>query len=127
MITLPIFILSVSYLIFVLVGQVLYKKAAVTVSTESVSSFISSLAVNPPLWIATLFYILAMIVWVLLLKQLPLSRVFPAMSAVLLLSLPIVSYYFLGEPLTLRYWLGVALILAGIALIATEIPEKVVV
>lgn len=120
----PIFVLSFTYLVFVLAGQLFYKKAAASVSTETLGKFLSSLAFNPQLWLATVLYVGAMVIWVLILKYLPLNRIFPIMTAMLMLSLPLLTYYFLNEPLSLRYWLGVMLILLGIALIATELPEN---
>ncbi|GEM_PF-6670385 len=113
--------ISGAYLVLVLIGQVYFKKSASTLSTESASSFGQSLFLNWQLWVAGIAYFAAMLTWVWLLKHIDLSRIFPIMSALLLLTIPLVSAYFLQESLSLRYWLGVLCMLAGIALIATEI------
>ncbi len=117
--------LAALYLVFALSGQLLYKKSAAKIITDyGVSGFLHSFFFNSQLWVATALYIGAMVLWVLLLKTVPLNRVFPVMSALMLISLPLLTYYFLDEPLSLRYWLGVILIFTGITLIATDMPAS---
>lgn len=114
-------IVSGIYLVLVLVGQVFFKKAAASLDPSSISSFLKSMLLNFNMVIAVIAYFAAMFTWVWLLKHVDLSRIFPIMAALLLLTVPLVSSYFLEETLSLRYWLGVICMLAGIALIATEI------
>lgn len=109
------------YLALVLIGQLYFKKAARQLETESAQSFALSLFGNWQLWVAFFTYFAAMMTWVWLLKHVDLSRIFPIMSALLLLTVPVMSAFMLQESLSLRYWGGVACMLAGIALIATEI------
>lgn len=84
-------------------------------------SFVASTLSNWQLWVAVITYLFAMIAWVWLLKHIDLSRIFPIMSALLLLTIPLISAYFLQESLSLRYWLGIVCMVIGIMLIATEI------
>lgn len=112
--------MSAVYVVLVIFGQLYYKRAASQLETETARSFCSSLLINSNLYIATAFYVAAMVLWVWLLKYTPLSKIFPIMSAFLLIAIPLASQHFLEEVLSLRYWGGVVLIMGGIALIATE-------
>jgi len=59
----------------------------------------------------------AFLFWLLALTRLDLSYAYPvACSSLLLVTL--FSVVFLGEPVTLRIWIGTVLILAGLALLA---------
>ena len=117
----PIIGIAALYLILVLVGQLYFKRAATAMQTDSLQSSVTSLFLNWQMWLAMIVYFAAMLSWVWLLKQIDLSRIFPIMSALLLLTVPLVSAHFLQESLSLRYWLGVTCMLCGILLIATEI------
>ena len=112
-----------AYLVLVLVGQIYFKKSAESLITDSATGFAQSLFLNWQLWVAGVTYFTAMLTWVWLLKHVDLSRIFPIMSALLLLTIPLVSAYFLQESLSMRYWLGVIFMLIGILLIATEIKS----
>ena len=112
------------YLVLVLIGQFYFKKAAGSLNTDSTMSFLQTLFGNWQIWLAVATYFTAMMSWVWLLKYIDLSRVFPIMSAVLLLVIPLMSSHLLSETLSIRYWLGVSCMLIGIALIATEIPAS---
>lgn len=116
-----VFSVGALYLILVLVGQLYFKKSAQSVVGDSFSSIVKSALLNYQLWIALITYTIAMVSWIWLLRHIDLSRIFPIMSALLLLTVPLMSAYFLQETLTLRYWGGVLLIMVGIALIASEI------
>lgn len=69
--------------------------------------------------LALFLYGLGTLFWVLLLRQMPLSRAYPfmAMSYVIL---PILSFLLLKEPLTLRYLVGMLLFFSGLYLVATS-------
>ena len=68
--------------------------------------------------LALVLYGISTLVWVVLLKYLPLSRAYPfvALSFVLL---PIVSYFLIGEALSTRYFVGLAVFMSGLYLIAS--------
>ena len=112
--------LSIVYVGLVIAGQVFYKKAASVIDTTSIRAFLGTLFSNGHLYVGTILYVAALIVWIWMLKQVALSRIFPIMSAILLITIPLASQHFLEEVLSLRYWGGVLLIMGGIALIASE-------
>jgi multidrug transporter EmrE-like cation transporter len=100
------------------VGQILFKMSAqyLVVEKGPVNLLLSLLT-----WqfiLAMVFYSTATFLWVILLKYVPISRAYPfvALSFVLL---PIASYFLFGDPLTTRYFSGLAFFMTGLFLIAT--------
>ena len=59
----------------------------------------------------------ATLFWVALLRSAPLSRIYPVMAFSFML-VPLGALVFFREHVTLQYWVGVALIVAGVALTA---------
>lgn len=119
--SLPLIGVAGLYLALVLVAQLYFKRAANAIPNEGAQAAFLNLLTNGHMWIALIAYGIAMLSWIWLLKHVDLSRIFPIMSALLLLTIPLISAYFLQESLSARYWLGVIFMICGIALIATEI------
>ena len=80
---------------------------------DSLVRFIGSLLVNPYFWIALFIYGTATVLWVFTLSRVPLSRAMPFVALTFAI-VPIVSVVALGERLNLAYWIGVAIIAAGV-------------
>jgi multidrug transporter EmrE-like cation transporter len=100
------------------VGQILFKMSAqyLVVEKGPVNLLLSLLT-----WqfiLAMIFYSTATFLWVILLKYVPLSHAYPfvALSFVLL---PVASYFLFGDPLTIRYFVGLAFFMTGLFLVAT--------
>ena len=75
------------------------------------------LAANPFLLLALFIYGLGTIIWIYLLKSVPLSFAYPFMALTFCL-VPLLAWYFLGEPLTWRKGFGTMLVMAGLVVIA---------
>ena len=67
--------------------------------------------------IALCLYGLATLVWVAVLRNAPLSRIYPIMALSFVLT-PLGGMVFLKEPISPVYWVGVALILGGLFVIS---------
>lgn len=80
---------------------------------DSLVRFIGSLLVNPYFWVALFIYGAATVLWVFTLSRVPLSRAMPFVALTFAI-VPIVSVVALGERLNLAYWIGVAIIAAGV-------------
>lgn len=80
---------------------------------DSLVRFIGSLLVNPYFWIALFIYGAATVLWVFTLSRVPLSRAMPFVALTFAI-VPVVSVVALGEKLNLAYWIGVAIIAAGV-------------
>ena len=101
------------------VGQILFKKTALSISSnEALSLFdgvIKALSM-PWLYLALCVYGIATIFWLYLLQRIPLSLAYP-FTALAMVIVPILAMYLFGERVNFSYWIGLVLILAGIIVI----------
>lgn len=95
-------------------GQILFKMASGRLK-DGVSGFAGLLS-DPYFVLAIVIYAVGTFVWIYALKAVPLNKAYPFMAMTFCL-VPIASSYFFGEPMTLKYWSGVGLILAGMLVI----------
>lgn len=80
-------------------------------------NWLMAVAVNPGVWVAILCYIGAFFVWMLILRRSSLSLAFP-LSSLVFVGVLLGSWLGLGEQISVLHWLGVAVIMGGIALLA---------
>lgn len=97
-------------------GQVLFKLASQRTGGADLAG-LAGLLTNPFLILALAIYGIGTIIWIYLLKSVPLSFAYPFMALTFCL-VPLLAWYFLGEPLTLRQAIGTALVMAGLLVIA---------
>ncbi|MFW0757976.1 EamA family transporter [Pseudomonas sp. H11T01] len=76
-----------------------------------------AVAVNPGVLLAIVCYIGAFFVWMLILRRSSLSLAFP-LSSLVFVGVLLGSWLGLGEQISLLHWVGVAVIIGGIALLA---------
>jgi drug/metabolite transporter (DMT)-like permease len=76
-----------------------------------------AVAVNPGVWFAIACYIGAFFVWMLILRRSSLSLAFP-LSSLVFVGVLLGSWLGLGEQIRVLHWVGVAVIMGGIALLA---------
>jgi drug/metabolite transporter (DMT)-like permease len=98
-------------------GQILFKRAALQITTGADGSWLVEVARQPMMWVAVALYAGATLLWVRILTTVPLSRAYP-FAALAFVLVPAASYLFFHEPITLRYALGTALIVIGVAVAA---------
>ena len=73
-------------------------------------------------WWGMLFKALSFITWLYVLKYLPLTIAFP-LSQVVHVTVPLTSWIFLGETINALRWSGIALVLAGLAIVAKPVAQ----
>ena len=95
-------------------GQVLFKLAAESMAERREVSWLSAL-LSPWLVVAITVYATATILWIAILAREPLSKAYPFVLAGAAL-VPLLAYAVFDEPLSARYWVGMAVVLAGISL-----------
>ena len=95
-------------------GQLLFKLAAGHIDFRRPLADPQGLAI---LGVALALYGGATLVWVMILKHAPLSRIYPLMALSFALT-PLGAMVVLKEPISGAYWLGVGLILAGLVVIS---------
>jgi multidrug transporter EmrE-like cation transporter len=76
-----------------------------------------AVAANTGVWLAIACYIAAFFVWMLILRRSHLSLAFP-LSSLVFVGVLLGSWIWLGEHISVLHWLGVAVIMAGIVLLA---------
>ena len=80
-------------------------------------TWLMAVAVNPGVWLAIVCYIGAFFVWMLILRRSSLSLAFP-LSSLVFVGVLLGSWLGLGEQISVLHWVGVAVIMGGIALLA---------
>ena len=99
-------------------GQILFKLAALRVSTERpLTEGVFALLQNGYFLSALAGYFALALIWVWILSFTPLSRAYPFVALAFALT-PILSGMFLAEPLTTRLMIGIAVTLCGLLLVA---------
>jgi len=72
---------------------------------------------SPLTWLAIVFIILDLMIWLYVLKYIPLSVAFP-LSRVVDVLVPISCWLILEESISPRRWCGIALVIIGLAIVA---------
>ncbi len=83
--------------------------------------WLQAVLLNPGVWMAIACYIGAFFVWMLILRRSSLSLAFP-LSSLVFVGVLLGSWLGLGEHISALHWAGVAVIIAGIALLADGEP-----
>ena len=104
------------------IGQLLFKQASRTEGLLAGHPLLSMIS-NPFLLCALVIYMVATLWWVAVLRATTLSHAY-AFMALSFLYVPIMSWLVLGERFGWRTAAAFSLILAGIALAATDTPSE---
>jgi drug/metabolite transporter (DMT)-like permease len=94
-------------------GQILFKLGAKDWYGENLFQWMWSFITNPFLVCAVFLYALTIIIWIYVLKVLPLSIAYPV-TALSYVIVPIIAYFFLHEKVSLDTFLGSLLIIFGV-------------
>jgi drug/metabolite transporter (DMT)-like permease len=76
-----------------------------------------AVAGNTGVWLAIACYVCAFFVWMLILRRSQLSLAFP-LSSLVFVGVLLGSWLWLGEHISVLHWVGVAVIMAGIVMLA---------
>jgi drug/metabolite transporter (DMT)-like permease len=82
---------------------------------------VSGLA-SPLVWWGILFVILSFLSWLYVLRFIPLTIAFP-LSRVVDVLVPLCCWLILGETISARRWLGIALVVIGLAIVAKPVAR----
>ena len=108
-------------------GQFLFKKTAISIETINspipvsfglIDGLFRALHV-PWFYMAIFLYSLATLFWLYILQKVPLSIAYP-FTATTMIWVPLIANIFFGERLTYSYWMGIILIVSGIAIIGSK-------
>ena len=73
----------------------------------------------PGVWLAAAGYAGTFVVWMMILRTMPLSRAFP-MTGLAYVTVPLLAWLVFGDRIDLTRGLGIALIVAGVALLGSQ-------
>ena len=107
-------LLLVLNIIFLVLGQTLWKISSTGANTNMVKIFFS-----PYFIIGGLLYAFATVIWVYLLSKLPLSFLYPLQSVAYVLG-TIIACVIFKETVPLTRWIGVCVITFGVYLVAIK-------
>jgi drug/metabolite transporter (DMT)-like permease len=116
--TLANFALLAVYALGMSFGQVLFKLAADRAKSDS-AGFLVGLLGTAYFYVSVALYAVLAVVWIWVLTRLPLSRAYP-FAVLAFVFTPLLAALFFGEPLGVRFFASLALIVAGLALLASE-------
>ena len=108
----------------VLVSELLLKRGANDIANPSSAwswTGINGLA-SPLVWLGIAFVIASFLSWLYVLKYIPLSIAFP-LSRVVDALVPLCCWVFLGEAISPRRWIGITLVVIGLAVIAKPVAR----
>jgi drug/metabolite transporter (DMT)-like permease len=103
------------------VGQLLFKKAGLSVHGLSLTDGLLNLAQLPAFYAAIALYALSSLLWVWLLSRVTLVQAYPWVAAGVII-VPLLSAAVYGERVNATYWLGSLLIVAGILVTQYSAP-----
>jgi drug/metabolite transporter (DMT)-like permease len=105
------------------VGQLLFKSTAIGVGGLSFAAMVAKIAFVPSFYAACLLYAAATVLWVWILTKLPLSTAYPFVGLSFVM-VALAGWCFLGETPSIRGWIGVLMVAAGVALVASSAGAK---
>lgn len=114
-----VIVLILFVLLFALSGQVLMKKGMNRIGaiTFDQPAKLLQIAMEPLVIGGVLLMALGALVWLVILSQVDLSYALPLFGGLAYLTLPVISWVFLGEPITLSRLFGILLISGGVFLV----------
>lgn len=74
------------------------------------------LLLSPYLWLWFSCYVIATVLWLVVLRMIPLSQAYPVLGLTFAL-VPLASYRFLGERIAFGQWFGIGVVVLGVALV----------
>ena len=110
--------------LFVTTSEVFLKRGAVEAPrlSEKVNwTGVSGLA-SPDVWYGILFVIASFISWLYVLRFIPLTIAFPLSNFVHVL-VPLSSWFFLNELISIQRWCGIAFVLLGVLIVAKPVAR----
>jgi multidrug transporter EmrE-like cation transporter len=112
---------------FITAGEVFLRRGA-SASPPGTADWLGSAALaSPHVWIGIAFLCASAITWVFVLRTMPLYLAFTICSAVHV-TIPVCCWIFLNENINAGRWAGIALVIAGIWVIArpaSQVEERV--
>jgi drug/metabolite transporter (DMT)-like permease len=108
----------IACVIVVAIGQLMFKTVGTRLGSRGFEALLTDHRTAMLFLLALAAYGASTLGWVLALRSVPLSTAYLFMSASFIL-VPLMAFFFLGEPVSARVMIGGALIVSGILVAAT--------
>lgn len=109
-------IISLTGIVTILsIGQILFKKASEFFPKKITVLNVFQFLFNPYFFTACFFYASATVLWVYVLRTIPLNKAYPFV-ALSFIFVPILAYFLFRETISITYMIGMVLIVLGISL-----------
>lgn len=110
-------IFLLSFVALLSCGQILFKISALGMAGENGFGAFRRLALAPSFYLGLGVYALATIIWIWILREVPFSKAYPFVILTFVVT-PILGAYFFQESLTLRYFVGMFVLIVGLAIMS---------
>jgi|TARA_R110002124_G_scaffold53369_10_gene153096 undecaprenyl phosphate-alpha-L-ara4N flippase subunit ArnE len=100
-------------------GQILFKRVAIDIAGDQLTSIFGQILHNPMAWLAMCLYGVATGLWIIILREVPLSVAY-LFSALGFVIVPAAAHFIYGEPISAKYLIGAAGVIASLYLIANS-------
>lgn len=100
------------------IGSICMKVGAVDIDYRTSYFGVAwQIASSPFLMTGIVLYIIPTAIWIFLLKSMPLSLLQPLLAMTYVVT-PLMAMQFLAEPISATRWVGIAMIVAGVCVVA---------
>lgn len=99
-------------------GQILFKFGLNKIGTITLANSWKAIF-SPTIFLGLVLYVIATLIWFVVLTRMPLSVAYPAQSFAYVLGI-IAALFIFNEPISLVKWIGAAVIMIGVFLIAVD-------
>ncbi len=103
--------------VLITVSEVFLKQGADATATAGADWLGLASLSSPHVWLGAALLALSSVTWIVVLRTMPLYLAF-TLCNVIHITIPVSSWLFLGDKITAIRWAGIALVLAGIWIIA---------
>jgi drug/metabolite transporter (DMT)-like permease len=103
-------------------GQLLFKRAGLAIQGHPLADGLWTLVALPSFYLALTLYGLATVIWIYVLSRVPLIEAYPWIAAATV-AVPLIGWFYYGERVGPLFWVGLALIAAGLLLTQAGNPR----
>lgn len=110
------------FTVLLAIGQILFKQAGLSMRSQPLLEGFLHVARQPWLYAALVLYGFATILWVWILSRVPLTQAYPWVAAGVVI-VPLLAIQIFDEKVSPIFWVGAALIAAGIIITQYAVKE----
>ena len=113
-----------SFPLIMAVGQMLFKRTVVALSYDGFADMIGKVVRQPMFYVTIIFYGFSTFFWLWIVGRYTLSLAY-SFAAISVAVVPIFEFFIFGTRTNLQFWIGVAVLMFALALIANSHPGAI--